>query len=125
MKKEKIEELSFNKEDEQLQIIKTNIDYAKEWSIKHLKEILGYTPVVHVYRNINYIDFDIDETEMSKEEFDVYCKYFRHGRNQEHQMDFEKLLTYVFGKALYVVKMIDFETLYIIRDTERKEDYFQ
>ncbi|KXY51095.1 hypothetical protein AT268_31830 [Bacillus cereus] len=125
MGKEKIEEVSFNKEDEQLQIIKTNIDYAKEWSIKHLKDILGYTPVVHVYRNINYLNFDIEEGLMTKDEFDVYCKYFRHDRIQEHQMDFEKLLTYVFGKALYVVKMIDFETLYIIRDAERKEDYFQ
>ncbi|AFV21594.1 MULTISPECIES: hypothetical protein [Bacillus] len=125
MEKEKIEEVSFNKEDEQLQLIKTNIDYVKEWSIKHLMEMLGYTPVVHVYRNINYLNFDIEEGLMTKGEFDVYCKYFRHDRIQEHQMDFEKLLTYVFGKALYVVKMIDFETLYIIRDTERKEDYFQ
>ncbi|MFJ8528500.1 hypothetical protein [Bacillus sp. NPDC094106] len=125
MKKEKVEKVSFNQGEEHLQIIKTNIDFVKEWSTKHLEKMLSFTPVVHVKRNIRYLDFEIDETEMDYEKFQVYCKYFRHERNQEHQMDFEKLLTYVFGKALYVIKMIDFETLYIIRDIERGADYFQ
>ncbi|MFA1510013.1 hypothetical protein ACDN41_12355 [Priestia aryabhattai] len=111
--------ISFDSED-QLQTIKTSSNEIIKWSEQQLKNIFGFDLVVWCNPSIthNRLSFNIDETEMSLEQWQLFSKRFNTNVGYSDK-NLNELLVLTFGEADYRFLVYGLNEFYIIRDTKK------
>lgn len=111
--------ISFEK-GKALQVINVKVNDVILWSEIQLKALLGYEFKVwcspHIGRN--YLNYDIDETEMTDEQWRIFSNFFNisNGYNDNNLV---KLLCKVFGEGEYIFKVHELDQFYIIKHVKK------
>jgi hypothetical protein len=112
--------INFNHKDK-LQICSIKANELIKWSESELKELTGYYFKVWCNPQMgrNILNFNIDETEMTEDQWEVFCKEFD-SYNGYSDYNLVKLLKRVFGESEYTFKVHELEELYIIRHDKKE-----
>ena len=102
--------------DEPLQVINVNADEIIEWSEIKLKELLDFDFKVWCNPHVgkNYLYYNIDETEMSDEQWQTFSREFDTSDGYS-DMNLKKLLVKIFGESEYIIKVTNYNEFYIIK----------
>lgn len=107
--------INFNSTDK-LQICSVKVNELITWSELKLKELMDYNFKVwcnpHIGRNI--LNYNIDETEMTEDQWEAFCKEFN-SYNGYSDFNLIKILKKVYGESEYTFKVHGLEEFYIIR----------
>lgn len=107
--------INFNTTDK-LQICSVKVDKLISWTEQKLKELMNYNFKVWCNPSIsrNTLSFNIDETEMTEDQWEVFCKEFN-SYNGHSDYNLIKILKKLYGDCEYTFKVHGLEEFYIIR----------